>query len=75
MAHHTDSSQSRHEEELLAESENVSVHECNCGKVHLQIGAVCLTMEAIELAEIGTVIMRALDASRRMAPHSGSAIN
>lgn len=75
MAHHTDSSATRHEEEMLAESENVSVHQCSCGKVHLQIGAVCLTMEAIELAEIGTVIMQALDESRRMAPQPGAAIN
>jgi hypothetical protein len=64
-----------HEEEMLAESENVSVHQCTCGKVHLQIGAVCLTMEAVDLAEVGTVIMRALEASRGLRPQPEATIN
>ena len=75
MAHHAEASRMSHEEEMLAESENVAVHQCTCGKVHLQIGAVCLTMEARELAEVGTVIMRALEASRRLRPRPHATIN
>lgn len=75
MAHHAETSAVTHEEEMLAESENVSVHQCTCGKVHLQIGAVCLTMESLELAEVGTVIMRALEASRRLRPRPQATIN
>jgi hypothetical protein len=45
---------------MLAESDNVSVFHCSCGNMHLQIGAVCLTMHPDELSEIGTVVLRAL---------------
>ena len=36
---------------MLAESDNVSVFHCSCGNMHLQIGAVCLTMHPDELSE------------------------
>lgn len=75
MAQHSMTTTAAHEEETLAESENVSVHQCSCGKVHLQIGAVCLTMEAIELAEVGTVILRALERRRDLRPGAPSMIN
>ena len=45
---------------MLAESDNVSVFLCSCGNMHLQIGAVCLTMHPDELSEVGTVVLRAL---------------
>lgn len=45
---------------MLAETENVSVFQCSCGNIHLQIGAVSLTMQADELAEIGATVRAAL---------------
>ncbi len=53
-----------HRESVLAESENVAVHQCSCGMMHLQIGAVCLTMQPDELSEIGVVVTRALREQR-----------
>lgn len=45
---------------LLAESENVTVFQCSCGSIHLQVGAVCLTMQPDELAEINDVVRQAI---------------
>ncbi len=75
MAQHSMTSTAAHDEETLAESENVSVHQCSCGKVHLQIGAVCLTMEALDLAEVGTVILRALERRRDLRAGPASMVN
>lgn len=46
---------------MLAETDNVSVFQCSCGSIHLQVGAVSLTMQPDELAEIGDVVNRAID--------------
>jgi len=46
--------------DLLAESDNVSVFHCSCGNIHLQVGAVCLTMQLDELHEVGATIVQAL---------------
>lgn len=51
---------------MLAESENVSVFHCSCGNIHLQVGAVCLTMQPEELQELGGVVLSAL--SRCQSP-------
>ncbi len=45
---------------MLAESHNVSVFQCSCGNIHLQIGAVCLTMQVDELTEVGAILQQAL---------------
>lgn len=45
---------------LLSESENVAVFQCSCGNIHLQVGAVSLTMQPEELLEIADVIGRGL---------------
>ncbi len=60
---------------LLAESDNVSVFQCSCGSIHLQVGAVCLTMQADELAEINDVLMRAVGQVGRQVPMSGVSVN
>lgn len=59
---------------MLAESDNVSVFHCSCGNIHLQIGAVCLTMQPDELAEVGLIIHRAL-AQRRADVAAASSVN
>lgn len=56
----------------LAESENVSVFHCSCGNIHLQVGAVCLTMQPEELQELGSVVLEAL--GRSQAPKLRSAV-
>ena len=66
MSHRSIDGQSHHRETVLAESDNVAVHQCSCGMMHLQIGAVCLTMQPDELSEIGTVVTRALREQRPM---------
>lgn len=45
---------------MLAETDNVSVFQCSCGSIHLQVGAVSLTMQPDELAEINDAVGRAI---------------
>ncbi len=75
MAQHQTAAGRHHDEETLAESENVAVYQCSCGMTHLQIGAVCLTLEPGELAEVGATLLRALDQRRKLAPARMSVVN
>lgn len=59
---------------MLAESENVSVFHCSCGNIHLQIGAVCLTMQPAELVEISDVVREAVQGRQTSSDHA-TAIN
>lgn len=60
---------------MLAESENVSVFQCSCGNMHLQIGAVSLTMHPDELSELGSVVLSALGQLPARRPVSLLAVN
>jgi hypothetical protein len=60
---------------MLAESHNVSVFQCSCGNIHLQIGAVCLTMQLDELAEVGTILQQALAQPVVNTPPATASVN
>lgn len=59
---------------MLAETENISVFQCSCGNVHLQIGAVCLTMQPEELAELNAALRCAM-AQRAQTATAAASIN
>lgn len=60
---------------MLAETENVSVFQCSCGNMHLQIGSVSLTLHPDELSEVGAVVVRALGELPARQPVSLAAVN
>lgn len=75
MAQNTQASDLHSGGSMLAESDNVSVFHCSCGNMHLQIGAVSLTMHPDELIEVGTVVIRALGQLPTRAATSSAVVN
>jgi hypothetical protein len=52
-------------QELLAESEHVSIVRCNGGTVHLQMGPVTLSLTPGEFAEVAAVVVYAIERLQR----------
>ena len=48
-------------QELLAESEHVSIVRCSGGTVHLQMGPVTQSLTAGEFAEVAAVVVYAIE--------------
>jgi hypothetical protein len=48
-------------QELLAESEHVSIVRCSGGTVHLQMGPVTLSLTPAEFAEVAAVVVFAIE--------------
>ena len=52
-------------EEVLAESEHVSIVRCSGGTVHLQMGPVTLSLTPGEFAEVAAVVVYAIERLQR----------
>lgn len=52
-------------QELLAESEHVSIVRCSGGTVHLQMGPVTLSLTPAEFAEVAAVVVYAIERLQR----------
>lgn len=51
--------------EMFAESESVAIFRCPSGCLHFRIGPLCLTLTPQELAEVGAVVLCAIEHVQR----------
>ena len=52
-------------QEVLAESEHVSIVRCSGGTIHLQMGPVTLSLTPTEFAEVAAVMVYAIERLQR----------
>jgi len=52
-------------QEMLAESEHVSIVRCSSGTIHLQMGPVTLSLTPGEFAEVAAVVVYAIERLQR----------
>ena len=55
--------------EMFAESESVAIFRCPSGCLHFRIGPLCLTLTPQELAEVGAVVLCAMEQVQRRLAH------
>jgi hypothetical protein len=58
-------------QEVLAESEHVSIVRCSGGTIHLQMGPVTLSLTPAEFAEVAAVTVYAIERLQRAQPGGG----